>query len=134
MITRRRISLNSTSDILNARLQARELAIHLGFGGFAVTLIAAAIAKVARHIVGHSRSGEIVLDAVKHGPKSGIQVTAHAVASDTTQSARATLQQIRSRAELDANVDALRDMMDELKVISNPSGDTTLIMKRWRQP
>ncbi|MBI4664029.1 MAG: hypothetical protein HY735_34970 [Verrucomicrobia bacterium] len=132
MITRHRIDLNSTSDILPARLQARELAIRMGFGGFEVSLITAAISKVARFLVQHSRRGEILLEEVQQNGKFGISITALAEAARLDRKAEVQSISCGSNRESEPSVPNLRGLMDELDVLASASGDTTIVMKRWK--
>lgn len=127
-----RIPLKSTSDIVTARLQARDIAIQLGFGGFEVTLITAAIATVARFVVHQSRRGEILLEGVNQGERSGIRITAQAEAVVAAEKSIPIKAEEEPREKSESDVANLHALMHEMNVVSNTSGDTTIIMKRWK--
>lgn len=128
----KRITLNSTSDILTARLRGRELAIRLGFDGFDVTRITDAISNLAKLVVHHSRRGEMCIEEVRQGTQSGIKITAQAESPLDRENAEAASASQGPVQELEAGVPNLQGLMDELMVASNKSGDTTIIMKRWK--
>lgn len=131
MINHQRIDLHSTCDIVTVRLQARELAIHLGFGSFEVTQITAAISQVARFVVHQSRRGELLLEEINQSEKSGISITAQAECVASSERKKPT----PPGGQVDvaeSNVSNLRGLMHEFSVASSASGDTTIIMKRWK--
>src|ERR1043165_10301297 len=70
------VAINSAIDIVNARQKGRALAMRLGFDGSDLTLIATAISEVARNIVTHAKSREIILTALNHGGRHGISIIA----------------------------------------------------------
>jgi len=127
-----RIRLNSTSDIVSARLQARDLAIQLGFSGLDVTLITAAISTVARFVVQQNRGGEVLLEEVTQGERSGLRITALAEAAVTGEPATTAVAAAPPQPNTDPDVANLQALMHEMKVVSDTSGDTTIIMKRWK--
>src|SRR5258707_4850629 len=69
-----RVAINSAADIVTARQRGRTLATELGFDGSDLTLIATAISEVARNIVTHAKSGEIILAPMNNGSKHGISL------------------------------------------------------------
>ena len=56
-----RVPINADADLVAARAEGRAMAERLGFPRPDPTLIATAISEVARNIVVHVGSGEIVL-------------------------------------------------------------------------
>jgi serine/threonine-protein kinase RsbT len=70
------VAINSNADIVEARQKGRALAIELGFDGSDLTLIAAAISEIARNIVDHAKTGEIILNSATQSGKRGICIIA----------------------------------------------------------
>ena len=79
METETQTEIHSATDIVTARQRGRALALELGFNGADVTLIAAAISEVARNIVDHAKTGEILMAPLTNGTnggRKGIQIIA----------------------------------------------------------
>src|SRR5258708_20823229 len=72
-----RVAISSAADIVTARQKGRALATELGFNGSDLTLIATAISEIARNIVTHAKSGEILLTPLNHIGKHGILIVAN---------------------------------------------------------
>jgi len=71
-----RVAINSAADIVTARQKGRTLATEMGFDGSDLTLIATAISEVARNIVTHAKSGQVIIAPLKNGSIYGISIVA----------------------------------------------------------
>ena len=58
------IRIDSDEDMVPARAEGRALALELGFSRTDATLIATAISEIARNIVVHAGSGEVLMRPV----------------------------------------------------------------------
>ncbi|HYI98987.1 MAG TPA: ATP-binding protein [Thermoleophilaceae bacterium] len=127
-----RVSIDSDADLVIARAEARAMAERLGFPRPDPTLIATAISEVARNIVVHVGSGEIVLRPFQDSARYGLVV----VASDEGPGIRdieAALRDAYSgRSGLGLGLPGARRLMDEFEVVSDADTGTTVTMRKWR--
>ncbi len=71
------IPIESDSDVVTARQQARALASRLDLSSTDQTLLATAISEVARNITTYAKRGEVVLSVIQDdGGRRGIRVVA----------------------------------------------------------
>ena len=127
-----RIPIHSDADMVPARAQGRALAVKLGFSRTDATLIATAISEIARNIVIHAGSGEIVLRPEYEPNRYGLVV----VATDRGPGIRdveAVLDHgYRSPTGLGLGLPGSRRLMDEFCITSEAGAGTTVVMKKWR--
>src|SRR3954452_5068460 len=70
------VPINSDSDIVTARQQGRAMAAEAGFGVTDLTVISTAISEIARNIIEHALSGEIILKIENNGGRAGLVIIA----------------------------------------------------------
>ena len=127
------IPVNSDTDIVTARQQGRSLARVAGFYGSDLTVISTAISEVARNIVEHASSGEIVLSIVVDGAKEGIRVVAQDHGPGIPDIALAMQDGYSTGKGLGLGLPGSRRLMDEFEISSESGLGTTVIMKKWRK-
>ena len=128
--------INSAVDIVTARQRGRALAQELGFNGADVTLIAAAISEVARNIVDHAKSGEIVMSSVLNGSRGdrcGIQIIARDQGPGIRDVAQAMQYGYSTRKGLGVGLPGAKWLMDEFDIASELGRGTTITMRKWRR-
>src|SRR3954469_18964694 len=129
--------INSAVDIVTARQRGRALALELGFNGADVTLIAAAISEVARNIVDHAKTGEIVMSSIATGSngscKMGIQIIARDEGPGIRDVAQAMQYGYSTRKGLGVGLPGAKWLMDEFDIASEIGRGTTITMKKWRR-
>lgn len=125
------LAISSAGDIATARQKARALAMHLGFDGADLTLVATAISEVARNIVNHAKRGEITLKRVHRGHKRGILIVAHDEGPGIPDVERAMQYGFSTNKGLGVGLPGARSLMDEFDIISKVGKGTTITMKKW---
>lgn len=127
-----RVAINSDADLVSARAEARAMAERLGFPRPDPTLIATAISEVARNIVMHAGTGEILLKPLQEPARFGLVV----IASDEGAGIRDTEAALRDdysgRGSLGLGLPGARRLMDEFEVQSSADSGTTVTMTKWR--
>lgn len=126
-----RVTINSAVDIVTARQKGRTLALELGFGGSDLTLIATAISEVARNIVNHAKSGEVVVTAVNHGSRRGIQIVARDEGPGIKDLTKAMQYGYSTNKGLGVGLPGAKWLMDEFEIESKVGKGTTVTMKKW---
>ncbi len=127
--------INSAVDIVTARQRGRALALELGFNGADVTLIAAAISEVARNIVDHAKSGEIVMSSVngQNGGHRGIQIIARDQGPGIRDVAQAMQYGYSTRKGLGVGLPGAKWLMDEFDIMSELGRGTIITMRKWKR-
>jgi serine/threonine-protein kinase RsbT len=126
-----RVPINSAIDIVTARQHGRALSMKLGFAGAEVTLIAAAISEVTRNIVDYAKRGEIILDSVINGSKTGILIIARDDGPGIPDVAKAMQYGYSTRKGLGVGLPGAKWLMDEFDIVSKVGKGTTVTMKKW---
>lgn len=108
------------------------MAERLGFPRPDPTLVATAISEIARNIVVHVGSGEIVLRPLQEADRYGLVV----IASDDGPGIRdveaALHDEYSGRGGLGLGLPGARRLMDEFDIASDADNGTTVTMKKWR--
>ncbi|HSY18021.1 MAG TPA: anti-sigma regulatory factor [Candidatus Acidoferrales bacterium] len=126
-----RVAINSAADIVTARQKGRTLATELGFDGSDLTLIATAISEVARNIVTHAKSGEILLVAANNGSKHGITIIARDEGPGIKDINRAMQYGYSTAKGLGVGLPGAKWLMDEFEIESKVGNGTKVTMKKW---
>lgn len=126
------VAINSDSDIVTARQQGRSMALEAGFGGTDLTVISTAISEVARNIVEHAFSGEIILKIERNGGRAGLSVIARDEGPGIADVSLAMQDGYSTGKGLGLGLPGTRRLMDEFEIVSNPGIGATVIMKKWR--
>ena len=131
MASETRIDIRSALDIVTARQQGRALALAIGFSGGDVTLIAAAISEVARNIVDHAKHGQITMDSLRDGERSGVVIIARDKGPGIKDVAQAMQYGYSTRRGLGVGLPGAKWLMDEFDILSEVGKGTTVTMKKW---
>ena|SRR5882724_1527653 len=126
-----RVAINSAADIVTARQKGRAIATDLGFDGSDLTLIATAISEVARNIVTHAKSGEILLVPANNGGKHGITIIARDEGPGIKDINRAMQYGYSTGKGLGVGLPGAKWLMDEFEIESKVGNGTRVTMKKW---
>ena len=126
-----RVKIASSPDIVMARQHGRSMAAQLGFSGSDLTIVATAISELARNIVEHAKSGEIILKSVDGNPKRGIIVIAQDEGPGIPDVARALQDGYTTGKGLGLGLPGSKRLMDEFEISSEVGKGTRIIMKKW---
>jgi serine/threonine-protein kinase RsbT len=127
-----RVAIGRDEDLVPARAQARALAERLGFTRTDATLIATAISEIARNIVVHAGTGEIVLEPFEDANRYGIVVTAVDRGPGIRDVDAALRVDVSGRGGLGLGLPGARRLMDDFEVVSDAETGTTVTMRKWR--
>jgi serine/threonine-protein kinase RsbT len=126
-----RVGISSAADIVTARQKGRALAMDLGFDGSDLTLIATAISEVARNIVTHAKSGDIILAPINRANKHGISIIALDVGPGIPDVNRAMQYGYSTGKGLGVGLPGAKWLMDEFDIVSKVGSGTKVTMKKW---
>jgi len=126
-----RVVISSAADIVTARQVGRALAAELGFDGSDLTLIATAISEVARNIVTHAKSGEILLAPANNSSKHGICIIARDEGPGIKNLNRAMQYGYSTNKGLGVGLPGAKWLVDEFEIESKVGDGTKVTMKKW---
>jgi serine/threonine-protein kinase RsbT len=126
------VPITSDADLVPARVEGRALAVTLGFSRTDATLIATAISEIARNIVVHVGSGELLMRPVYEDDRYGIVVIARDEGPGIRDVQAALGHGYTGRGGLGLGLPGARRLMDEFHVDSNSGSGTTVTMTKWR--
>jgi serine/threonine-protein kinase RsbT len=126
-----RVEITAAGDIVAARQRGRAMAARLGFSGSEATLIAAAIAEIARNIVEYAGRGEMLFDSVETGKKRGLQIVARDRGPGIADLQQAMQYGFSTGKGSGVGLPGAKWLMDEFEIQSKPGEGTTITMKKW---
>jgi serine/threonine-protein kinase RsbT len=127
-----RVSITEDADLIIARAQGRALAHEQGFSRTDATLIATAISEVARNIVVHVGTGEIVLRPVDEGSRCGLVIVARDEGPGIQDVEAAVRHGFAAGGGLGLGLPGARRLMDDFEIASSAGKGTTVTMVKWR--
>ena len=127
-----RIAITTDADMLPARAKGRELALELGFSRTDATLIATAISEIARNILVHVGSGEIMMRPVQEDTRYGLVIVATDSGPGISDLDAALEHGYASRGGLGLGLPGARRLMDDFEVQTERGRGTTVTMTKWR--
>ncbi len=128
------LQIHSAADIIAARHHCRTLGSHAGFPQSTVTVIATAVSEIARNIVEYAKDGEMTMNLVNDGPKTGIEIVAvdrGPGIPDVSAVIREGMDDEPWRAS-GMGLPGTRRLMDEFEIVSAVGHGTTVTMKKWK--
>lgn len=126
------VGVASDRDIVPARARGRALAGELGFSRTDATLVASAISELARNIVVHAGSGEILLKPVHDQGRTGVVVVARDRGPGIVDVDAALRDGYGTKGGLGLGLPGVRRVMDDFEVQTAPGQGTTVTMRMWR--
>lgn len=122
----------SDSDVVAARQRGRAMAGQIGFSVGDQTVIAAAISEIARNILLYAKRGEVHLEVIRNGERTGLRVVARDSGPGIRDVPRAMMDGFSTSGGLGLGLPGARRLMDEFDVVSSPGDGTTVEMKKWK--
>lgn len=125
------IPINGVADIVTARQQGRELALHTGFSETESTLIATIISELARNIVLYAQTGEIVLTKENSDQRLGITIVSRDEGPGIPDVQRALVGGYSTSGGLGLGLCGVRRMVDEFDINTGTGKGTTVTARKW---
>lgn len=126
-----RVPILEESDVAVARARAHALAVEEGFREGRAAALATAVSEVARNVVVHAGTGEIVLEVIEEGGRRGIVVVARDQEPGIRDVAAAMRDGYSTSRGLGLGLPSARRLMDEFTLVSAIGMGTTVTMKKW---
>jgi serine/threonine-protein kinase RsbT len=127
-----RVPVREEADVAIARTRARDLARREGFPEGRVGALATAVTEVARNIIVHAGTGDVLLAVVEERGRRGILVVARDAAHGIPDVELAMRDGYSTRGGgLGLGLPSARRLMDEFTLVSAVGEGTTVTMKKW---
>lgn len=127
----RLVPILSDVDIVEARMEARDLATHVGFSGADLVMIATAVSELARNIIEYAKSGEVTMSAVHGNSRTGVEVVVRDQGPGIADVGLAMQDGYSTSRGLGLGLPGSRRLMDEFYVDSKPGRGTIITMRKW---
>jgi serine/threonine-protein kinase RsbT len=128
-----RVSIRTDVDIVQARKAGRELGTTLGFSSTDLVLLTTAISELARNILLYARVGEITLQAVQNGEKSGVILIASDKGPGIPNIDLAMQAGYSTSGNLGLGLPGVRRLMDEMEIESRVGEGTKVTARKWKR-
>lgn len=128
-----RVPIDSATDVVEARQQARALAADAGFSTCDATLITTAVSEMTRNVLEYAGRGEVVISLLKRGAKSGVQIVVQDQGPGIADIAQVMQDGYSSRKGMGIGLPGTKRLMDEFEIRSRVGSGTMVTMKKWKQ-
>ena len=112
-------------------MEARKAAMAIGFDEIVSQMIATAVSELANNIVKYAGCGEILMDRINIGSRTGIQVIARDRGPGIEDVQQAMADHYSSGNTLGLGLPGVKRMMDEFELTSEPGKKTTVTIRKW---
>lgn len=127
-----RVSINSDTDIVEARQKGRQTAAEVGFQFTDLALIATSISELARNIVSYARHGEIVIRRIEEPGRRGIEVVARDEGPGIRNVEQAMQVGYSTSGGLGLGLPGVRRLMDQFEITSQQGHGTSVTITKWK--
>jgi serine/threonine-protein kinase RsbT len=127
-----RVPLAHDSDVGIARLRTHRLAVDDGFTEVAAAALATAISELARTVLVHARSGDLVLQVVEEQGRHGIRAVLRDDGPGLADEERAMQDGYSTTGSLGLGLPSARRLVDVLHIVTVPGVGTTVTATKWK--
>ena len=125
------VPIQSSSDVVVVRQRVRAWTTEMKFSLVEQTKIVTAASEIARNTVDYGRGGDLRMDAVHNGLKSGLRLTFSDQGPGIRDIEQALTDGFTSGNGMGLGLGGTRRLMDEFDIISRPNEGTTVTITKW---
>lgn len=126
-----RVSIRDDSDVVVTRRLVREVARREGLSETAKEALATAATELARNILVHATTGEILVGSTVCGALRGVVVIARDEGPGIPDVAQAMTDGYSTGSGLGLGLPSARRLVDEFEVTSAAGAGTTATLRKW---
>ena len=126
-----RIPIRNETGIAWSVMEARKAATAIGFDENICQMIATAVSELANNIIKYASRGEILMDRIDTGGRTGIEVIARDRGPGIEDIPKAMADHYSSGDTLGLGLPGVKRMMDEFELTSEPGQRTTVTIRKW---
>lgn len=132
-VSEARIHIDSDRAIVEARRQARRLALTAGFKATDLAIVTTVISELARNVLLFATHGDIVVALIRQGARQGVVVVASDNGPGIADVARALEDGYSTAGRLGLGLPGAKRLMDDFEITSAPGAGTTVIARKWKR-
>jgi len=125
------LPVRTSEDVVNVRTSVRRLAAELRFGIVDQTKIVTAASEIARNTLDYGQGGDLRMEAVHNGIKTGLRLTFMDQGPGIRDVERALTDGFSSGNGMGLGLGGTRRLMDEFEIASKPNEGTTVTITKW---
>lgn len=126
------ISISSDQDVVIARMRARDMAKHIGFGAVDQARVATAVSELARNIVLYAGIGSVKLRRIERGGRSGLEIVCTDTGPGIADIAAAMQDGYSTTGGMGMGLPGAKRLMDDFDLQSQEGFGTTIVCRKWR--
>jgi serine/threonine-protein kinase RsbT len=126
-----RVLMRDESDVAQARLRVRELAVGRDLPASAVEALATATSELARNLIVHAGGGEISMGTVRRLGRTGLVVIARDTGPGISNLEQAMRDGFSTGTGLGLGLPSARRLVHEFEIQSLESEGTTVMLTMW---
>jgi serine/threonine-protein kinase RsbT len=125
------LPVRTSEDVVNVRTSVRKMAAELRFGIVDQTKIVTAASEIARNTVDYGRGGDLRMDALQNGPKSGLRLIFVDEGPGIRDVEQALTDGFSTGNGMGLGLGGTRRLMDDFNIASKLNEGTTVIITKW---
>jgi serine/threonine-protein kinase RsbT len=124
--------IRTSEDVVRVRQVVREWAVRLQFGLVDQTKIVTAASELARNTAIHGGGGTVRLEALNHGPRTGLRLVFEDKGPGIADIALALRDGFTTGGGLGLGLGGAKRLSSEFELVSRPGEGTRVTITRWR--
>lgn len=125
------LPVRTSEDVVNVRTSVRKLAAELRFGIVDQTKIVTAASEIARNTVDYGRGGDLRMDVLQNGAKTGLRLTFIDRGPGIRDVDQALTDGFTTGNGMGLGLGGTRRLMDEFNIASKLNEGTTVTITKW---
>ena len=126
-----RIPVRDETGIAWSVMEARKVAMAIGFDEIICQMIATAVSELANNIVKYAGRGEIIIERIIAKSQAGMEVIARDSGPGIEDIQKAMADHYSTGDTLGLGLPGVKRMMDEFELTSEPGKRTTVTIRKW---
>lgn len=124
------VPIKEESDIVKARVAAKQVAADMGFGLVDQTRISTAVSELARNVFVYAGEGEVRIEELEN-PHRGIRITFTDQGPGIDDIELALTDGWSTVDSMGKGLPGAKRLMSNLEIVSEPGKGTTVIVEKW---
>jgi serine/threonine-protein kinase RsbT len=132
VIRRELLPLKSSNDVVLARQKVRQWSIEIRFSLVDQTKLVTAASELARNAFTHGKGGEMTIEELSNGTKSGLRLTFEDQGPGIANIEQALTDGFTSGSGMGLGLGGSKRLVNEFRIESEVGKGTKIVVARWR--
>lgn len=129
--SRKRIPIKNSFEITWAVMEARKVALDMGFPSAIQQMISTAVSELANNIIKYASKGEILIMELREKNRHGIEIMARDRGPGIADLDKAMADNFSTGGTLGLGLPGIKRMMDYIDIQSSSEKGTTVVIRKW---